>query len=356
MIAAKCVMWDGAQVYIADHHVGPPGEGQVVMRMDSLGLCSSDFHIWEGRKRGKTGILGHEGAGTVMEAGPGSGEWNSGDRAVVSPLLNCGDCLDCAQGRGQICATREIVGYNGRGLLATFQLVEQRCLLRAPASLEPRLGALVEPLACVLHGLELLEGVGGIVVVLGAGPMGVLNAAAARTLGARAVLLVDPDPDRLALAGQSGAEADEYLPFDAVPERISALTGGRGADVAIIANSSRAGHESAFRLAAGGGKVLGFASIIDQPGPLVFDEETLDTDELHRQEAKRAIRCGGRRVGFVGAIGFDSAGFERSAQWLAERPHVGRMVTRTVALNEVPGLIGGAWRRDIKILVEPHAA
>ena len=169
------VVWSGDSVTVSTRRLPMPGAGQVVLRLESIGLCSRDFHIWRGSKPGKAGILGHEGAGEIIAVGPDTAGWTPGDFAIVNPLLNCGTCGECLAGRGHICDRREIIGYNGAGLIADLQLVEARSLMRPPAGLSRRHGCLVEPLACVVHAQRRLARVPKNLLVLGGGPMGVMH-------------------------------------------------------------------------------------------------------------------------------------------------------------------------------------
>jgi L-iditol 2-dehydrogenase len=329
-----------------------PGPGEVILKLESIGLCSSDFHIWRGAKPGKAGILGHEGAGEVVAAGPDAGGWRPGDFAVVNPLLNCGTCPDCLAGRGHICDRREIIGYNGAGLIADFQLVAARSLMKAPPGLSRRHGCLVEPLACVVHAQRRLSHVPATLLVLGAGPMGVMHAAYAKHAGVGRVWLADPREDKLALARKRGVPADAFMPLADTRQQVQQLTDDRGAAAVVTANSSRLGHELAFELTADAGELLAFASIIDRPGPIAG----CDADGIHRREDRVPVTTDRGTITIVGAIGFDADSFTAAADLLATALDGEQFVTARAGLADVPGLVAGGWDDQLKIALHPHEA
>ena len=112
-----------------------------------------------------------------------------------------------------------------------------------------------------------------------------------------------------------------------------------------------ASGDSAFALTAAQGVVLGFASILDRPGPLLLGAEWTDTDELHRRERRTVLALPQGDVEFVGSIGFDRPAFCEAAALIASGLRVDHIVTSQRRLEEVPGLVGGAWRDELKIIV-----
>jgi L-iditol 2-dehydrogenase len=342
-------------VRIIERELPDPGPGEVILRMDALGVCSSDVHIWCGRKPASPGVLGHEGAGTVVAVGPAVG-WREADEVVVNPLLNCGSCIHCRSGDGHICQDRQIVGYNGRGIFGDRVLLPARALFRPPERLPARHRVLVEPFACVVHAQSRLPGaLARTMVVLGAGPMGVMHVTLAKLHGVEQVWLVDASPGKLALAQRRGIPADAWVAASDAEARIAQLSAGRGADVAVIANSMRSGHELACRLCADEGAVLAFASILDAPGPIDVKGAAIDTDDLHRREACVRIEGPGGAAWIAGAIGFRPADFGHAASLLADMVDAERFITREITLDQVPELLPDAWTQELKILVHPAA-
>jgi threonine dehydrogenase-like Zn-dependent dehydrogenase len=352
----QVVFYQDGEVSLVRRPLSDPAAGEVILRMDTLGLCSSDFHIWGGRKRAAPGVLGHEGAGTVVAVGPGVEGWAAGDFAVVNPLLACSECGPCLAGQGHICGQRQIIGYNGRGLIGDYILLEARSLFRPPSALSRKYACLVEPLSCVIHAQRRLRlPAEETMLILGAGPMGVMHAAYARHRGVRRLWLADLSPEKLTLARSAGCVADEFLDAREAPERVQGLSRGRGADVTVLANSTREGHELAFKLTAHGGQVLAFASIYDHPGPLWTGSQFVDSDGVHAREESVEVETPRGTATLVGAIGFDADSFGASAVVLSHSMDPESFVTSEVSLDDIPALAAGRWQEQIKIIVYPVA-
>ena len=354
MFQQDAVFWTGNGLYVASRDLPAPRGSEVIVQLEAIGLCSSDFHIWCGRKSSRAGILGHEGAGTVLAVGDDVHRWSPGDFAIVNPLLNCGRCDVCRRSLGHVCPDREIVGYNGHGLTATTQLLHERCLVEAPPLFPRHHGSLVEPLACVIHAQRRLERSGpeDSMLVLGSGPMGVMHATYARLRGVRRVFVCDRDQDKLDLAQSRGVVADAWIPLDQLPRSIDVLTDGHGVDVTVIANSMRDGHEPAFELTRPGGSVLAFASILDRPGPIALPRGWIDSDDVHRREDRVTVMAAKGPVTVVGCIGFDAESFREAARTV---PHINgeRFITGVRQLKDVPSLVDGEWTKHLKIVIYP---
>jgi threonine dehydrogenase-like Zn-dependent dehydrogenase len=349
------VVWTGTGLHVVSRDLPVPRGSEVLLRLDAIGLCSSDFHIWCGRKSARAGVLGHEGAGTVVAVGERVKEWSPGDFAIVNPLLNCGRCDACQRSLGHICPDREIVGYNGIGLTATAQVLDARCLVAPPPDFPRQHGSLVEPLACVIHGQRRLDLAvpEETMLILGCGPMGVMHAAFARVRGVRRVWMCDRDPAKLDLAQSKGVPADEWIPLSRLAAAVDDLTAGRGADVTVIANSMRDGHQPAVELTRAGGSVLAFASILDAPGPLALPDAVVDSDDIHRREDRVEVATLRGPVTIVGCIGFDAASFAAAVRLV---PHIdgSTFITAVRRLEDVPSLVAGEWTKHLKIVIYPR--
>jgi len=361
MFQQNAVVWTGSGLHVASRDLPTPRGSEVILRLDAVGLCSSDFHIWCGRKSARSGVLGHEGAGTVMSVGERVTRWSPGDFAIVNPLLNCGRCEACRRSLGHICPDREIVGYNGIGLTATAQLLDERCLVSPPPGFPRQHGSLVEPLACVIHGQRRLDLAAPEenMLILGSGPMGVMHATVARARGVRRVWVCDRDQSKLDLARSKGVWADEWIPLPHLADAIADLTDGQGAAVTVIANSMRDGHQPAVEVTRAGGHVLAFASIMDAPGPLALPHGVVDSDDIHRREDRVEVATERGPVTIVGCIGFDAASFAE-AVGLVPQIDGSTFITAVRRLEDVPSLVQGEWTKHLKIVIYPgngaHAA
>ncbi len=227
-------------------HPGPPPSGCALLRVHVTGVCGSDLHSFTDARIGDTPIggpfiIGHEFSATVEAVGPEARDFDfqplrPGTRVAVDPAQPCGACEFCAKGHPNLCAHLRFCGnYPDGGSLCEWMHMPARSCVPLPGALDDTRAALLEPLGVALHAVDLARiRVCDSVVVLGAGPIGLLILQVARLAGASPVFVSDRLPARLALAARWGG-----LPIDIGREdpvtAVGRLTGGRGADVAIEA-------------------------------------------------------------------------------------------------------------------------
>jgi 2-desacetyl-2-hydroxyethyl bacteriochlorophyllide A dehydrogenase len=177
--------------------------GEVVLQIEAVGICGSDMHAWHGHDpRRKPGlVLGHEFVGAIAEsAAPG---FERGMRFTGNPLIACGTCEYCVQGRNNLCANRTMVGMTRPGAFAEFMSIPAASLIAMPQDLEARAAALAEPAATAWHALNLtLRALVRPlhecrVLVIGGGAIGMLMALLLRHLGsAERLTLAELNPLR----------------------------------------------------------------------------------------------------------------------------------------------------------------
>ena len=281
------------------------GPGELVIRVRNCSVCGTDAKIWQSGHPDLSPprVLGHEVAGEVVEAGEGAGGWSVGDRVQVIAAIPDGSCHECRHGWMTVCPNQERIGYQHDGGFAELMLVPAKVLAvdgvnRIPGGLSFAEASVAEPLSCVINGQEQAGvGEGQTVVVVGAGPIGCLHVRLARARGAARVFLVELSRRRLALAAGLVAP-DEAIAAEAsgTVEAVRKLTGGRGADVIVVAAASGRAQEEALQMAARRGTVSFF-------GGLPKDRPTItcDANIVHYRE-----------VGIVGANG-SSPGHNRQA-------------------------------------------
>jgi threonine dehydrogenase-like Zn-dependent dehydrogenase len=237
---------------------GEPGEGEVIVRSQAIGICGSDFHFFEGRLSehaagsGFPRIQGHEVGATVEAAGPGT-TLATGQTVALYPLTACGRCYPCRIGRPNVCVNFSLIGVHEDG-----GLQEQ---LRIPASqvfpvdASPVVAALVEPVSIAVravHRARITDGER--VVVLGAGPIGQSLLVAAQDKGA-SVLLVDPLEDRLDTARALGAEAVQWTTPAEVVAAVRAWS-GEAPEVVIDATGVPSAVETGVELVSSAGRMV----------------------------------------------------------------------------------------------------
>lgn len=189
-----------------DLHVGEvaepePGPGDVVLEVGLTGVCGTDLHILDGHfpTARYPVVPGHEVTGRVVRVGAEVTRIAVGARVVVDPGLPCRMCVPCRRGRLNLCEHREAVGVTRAGGAAQRVVVPATSCHVIPEHVPDEVAVLGEPLACVVHALDLVPPVGGErVLVYGAGTIGLLAALTVRHLGAAGVTVVDPSESRRA--------------------------------------------------------------------------------------------------------------------------------------------------------------
>ena len=236
-----------------------PGPGEIVLEVGAALSCGTDV---KSVLRGHPSIaaypsrLGHEFAGVVAAVGFGVETAAPGDRVFCGNSAPCGVCRPCARGEESLCEDLlYLLGGFAEQVLVPPRIVE-RNLHPVPDGLDFRTAALAEPLACVVHALDVVPlHPGDRAAVLGAGSLGLMLCALLASAGAAPIVL-DPHPERLAAASSFGAA--ETVPATRGPadvERLRELTGGRGADLVVEAVGRPEAWELAVAMAAPGGTV-----------------------------------------------------------------------------------------------------
>ena len=183
-------------------------DGEVVLRIDAAGICGSDMHAYHGHdpRRGPGLVLGHEFAATVLHSA--SPQWQAGQRVTGNPLITCGHCDPCLQGRDNLCENRSMVGMSRPGAFAEAMSIPGRCLIGLPDGLDAVSAALTEPAATALHAINLSMRVlvrplpECRVLVLGGGAIGMLAALLLRHYGVDALEVAEVNPLRRASVEQ----------------------------------------------------------------------------------------------------------------------------------------------------------
>jgi (R,R)-butanediol dehydrogenase / meso-butanediol dehydrogenase / diacetyl reductase len=238
-----------------------PGEGDVVVRIVTCGICGTDLHEYVAgpivtsiEPHPLTGaqnpqILGHEFAGDVVATGTGVTRVAEGDRVAIMPLAYCGRCAYCRRGLQHLCTMMACVGLSHAwGGMAEFATVAQYQVVRLPESVTYLQGALIEPTAVAAYGVE-RAGVrpGDRVLVTGAGPIGALAALCARAAGASTVYVSEPNPARRTRAERLGVATVLDPTVVDLPAFLREQSDGLGVDVAIECSGHPNGFTAAIR-------------------------------------------------------------------------------------------------------------
>ena len=265
-----------------------PGAGEAVLRVAACGICGTDLRILSGAHRayaeGNGRVPGHEMAGVLSSCGRGV-TLREGSQVFVAPNFGCGICKQCRAGRVNLCLRPQALGITRDGafaeeVLLPAELIAQGNVLPIPADADPGAIALTEPLACVLRGSRACTiSPGDVVLISGAGPIGLLHLLVARLSGPRAIVVSDPNVERRDRAKAWGADyvvdALSEDPLDAIAQ----ISDGNGADVVIVAAAAPRAQEQAVLLAASGGRINFFGGL-----PKDNSRITIDANAIHYKE------------------------------------------------------------------------
>lgn len=235
-----------------------PAPGHVLVRVAFCGICGSDLPrtFVKGAYRFPI-VIGHEFAGTVAELGPGVSGLAEGERVAVFPLLWCGVCPACEQGKYAQCLNYGYLGSRNDGALAEFVLAPARNLLPVPDGVSLAAAAMTEPAAVALHALRRAGPLlGQTIAIFGAGPIGLMAAQWARLMGAGNVLIFDIVPQKLALARELGFDYAFHSRAVEAVRQVEEETSGQGAHVCIEAAGAPAATLQALAAARRGGRVV----------------------------------------------------------------------------------------------------
>ena len=183
-----------------------PAVDEVLIRVMSSGICGTDIHIYRGEYLGEYPVIpGHEFAGVVEAVGAQVSRFKPGDRVALEPNIACDNCYNCLNNRQNFCLNWQAVGVTRPGGMAQLVTAPEKAVFNI-ADLPFEAGAFMEPLSCVLHGIERLDPeIASSILILGAGPIGILILQTVRLRGAAQVTVVDKNAARMAFAGQFGA-------------------------------------------------------------------------------------------------------------------------------------------------------
>ena len=261
-----------------------PAAGEIVLRIDSAHICGTDLRMYRHGHKGRDAsaylTLGHEVAGEIAALGEGVEGYTVGHPAVVAPNYGCGVCDLCVSGQTHLCRRSEALGVTRNGGFAEYMLIPAQAVaqgnvteLEGGASLAE--AALAEPFSCVINAFERSHNsVGESVLVIGAGPIGLMHAMLHKSAGAGTVMITDINGERLAAAKE--IDPDFTIIDGDLEELVREQTRGRGADVVITAAPVPSIQQAALRVAAINGRVVFFGGL-----PKDKQEVTLNTNTIH---------------------------------------------------------------------------
>ena len=266
------------------------GKGELLVKVLSASICGTDLRIYHGNHRmyksGTVRIPGHEVVGTIEKVGEEVKNYATGQRVFCAPNTGCGHCLQCVTGNNNLCANYDAIGITSDGGFAEYvripaNSVQQGNVIPISESVDPAMAALIEPFACVLRGQNALHiKPGEVVLILGAGPIGVMHTKLARARGAGRVIVSEPIPERATQAGRMGADRVVDPISEDLKSVLNAESLGHGADAIIVAAPSHAAQVSALDLAAIRGRINFFGGLPKDRPTINFNSNLVHYKEL----------------------------------------------------------------------------
>lgn len=283
MLAIRKLARGIGNIEIKDVPKPSAGPDQVVIKVDSAGICGTDLHIYLDEFETHPPVtIGHEVAGRIAEIGTNVTGWKEGDRVTTETYFyTCGRCFDCRRGRRNLCLQRRSIGSKQDGAFAEFLLTPASNLIRIPDDLDLESAALTEPLACTVHGVLETAGVraGDNVVITGPGPIGLLASQLAKVAGASVLMIgTDQDLERLKLAKQLGADhVINVQEVSNIVESVTDIFGGNGPDLVIECSGAAAAAKTLTDVARRGAR---FCQMGLYGRAIPFDQDAVCYKEL----------------------------------------------------------------------------
>jgi 2-desacetyl-2-hydroxyethyl bacteriochlorophyllide A dehydrogenase len=201
-----------------------------MIQVMASGICGTDLHIYRGEYLGNYPVIpGHEFSGVVKTIGSQITRFKVGDRVAVEPNIACDNCVNCLNNRQNFCLNWQAIGVTLPGGMEEYVLVPEKAAFNI-GELPFEIGAFMEPLSCVVHGIERAHiGLADHIAILGAGPIGILMIQMARIQGAAHITILEINPGRADLARQLGADVVVNSFEDLQPDTYDVVIDATGA-------------------------------------------------------------------------------------------------------------------------------
>lgn len=203
------VMTAPGQIEFREIEKPTPKAGEAVVKIMKIGVCGSDIHVWHGKHPFTSYPVtqGHEVSGEITALGEGVEGLSVGQKVTIQPQVVCGECYPCRHGKYNLCESLKVMGFQTTGVASEYFAVDAKKITPLPQEMSFDEGAMIEPLAVAVHAVRKFGDMQGMrVAVLGAGPIGILVAQAAKGMGAQSVLITDISDVRLEKAKACGVD------------------------------------------------------------------------------------------------------------------------------------------------------
>lgn len=351
----KAALWYGIKDVRLENIEEPKvTKGNVKIKVKWCGICGSDLHEYLGgpifiptdkphpiSKEVAPVVLGHEFSGEIVEIGEGVTNLNIGDRVAVEPIVACGTCPACQEGKYNLCSSLGFHGLcGGGGGFAEYTVFPAKFVHKIPDGLSFEKAALIEPIAVAIHSLRVGKFMTGqSAIVLGAGPIGLATIEALKAAGASLVIVMQRKSVRQEYALRAGADIVIDPTEVNVAEEVKRLTGGIGADISFETTGAKIGFDTGIESIKYNGTMV-VTSIWEKeisinPNTFIFSEKTI-----------------------VGTIAYRNEFPATMAQMNDGRIKVDGYITKKISLDDIVeegfgALTGPEKKKHVKILVTP---
>ena len=266
------------------------GADEILLKVLNANICGTDLRILHGGHRmypeGTIRVPGHEVVGEIFMVGENITKYKPGDRVFIAPNMGEDDSRETISGNNNLDPNFKAFGINLDGAFAEYmripaEAIRQGNVMAVNKDEDPAVAALIEPLACVLRGQNAVNLQSeDIVVVMGAGPIGILHMLLAKARGASKVIVSEPVEERREQALTLGADQVVDPTSGDLLKTVMEASENRGADVVIVAAPSKPAQESALEIAGTGGRINFFGGLPKDDPYIRFDSNTVHYKEL----------------------------------------------------------------------------
>ncbi len=267
------------------------GPSDILIKVSSASICGTDLRIWHGNHSkfpmGTIRIPGHEIVGKIAQIGSNVHGYSKDQSVFIAPNIGCGHCYQCVSGNNNRCTIQSnAIGITLDGGFAEYVLVPASAVMQGNVipifpGLDAAEASLIEPFACVLRGQDVLKiQPGESVLIMGAGPIGIMHIQLAILRGAGRVIVSEPLEERADQAFEVGANRVVIPTKENLAKVINEETKDKGADVVIVAAPAHAAQEEALQLAGMGGRINFFGGLPKDRSVINFDSNIVHYKEL----------------------------------------------------------------------------
>lgn len=298
-------------------------DNELLVKVKCVGICGTDLRMIRNGVPGvddsSPRILGHEFSGVIAQVGIHVKHYKEGMRVGIAPNMGCGICKFCQQGDYHLCENYKALGVHMDGGMAEYVRIPENAVkfgnvMEIPDQLTFEEAAIIEPLSCVYNGFTKCPvSPGDDVLIIGAGPIGIMQALFAKLSGASRVMVANRSTGRLEICKRID---DSFITItsDRLADEVMALTGGKGVDVCIVANSSPESQEIALELVGMNGKVNFFGGL-----PKQITHVPLNSNHIHYKQLLVTGATKGNNYHFASTMKFISTGLLNVKQLISAR-------------------------------------